>query len=297
MQNGQNCQQRVRAWCWTLNNPAEDDEEKIRRLWEGGYVTYVLFGREVSESGTPHLQGYLELPKKRTLGGLKRLIGDRPHLEPRRGTQQEAMEYCKKDGNFVEFGNPDAQGERTDLKKIVARLQAGVKLRDIAIEEPSIYCRYRNGLRDISEWISGPDREPPTCIFLGGAPGSGKSYWSYNLNPESCWSYPGDGWFDGYCGQLVAIFDDFADDLQDGANKITYSKFLQITDRYPIRVPIKGGFTWWKPRIIVLTSNRAFDELYCSFRGYNRGAVARRFKCVRWIESRVDLEDFPINFE
>jgi len=36
--------------------------------------------------------------------------------ERRFGTQTQAIEYCKKEGNWTEAGNKRIQGERTDLK-------------------------------------------------------------------------------------------------------------------------------------------------------------------------------------
>ena len=52
-------------------------------------------------------------------------------------------------------------------------------------------------------------------------------------------------WFDGYIGQDTAIFDDF----RASGNRFSY--ILRIIDRYPMDVPVKGGFVYWNPKYIV----------------------------------------------
>jgi len=73
---------------------------------------YIVFGYERGEEGTPHLQGYVHLSTQKTLSAMKKFI-PRAHLEPRRGTIDEAVDYCKKDGDFEEYGEkPKTQQEK-----------------------------------------------------------------------------------------------------------------------------------------------------------------------------------------
>lgn len=80
---------------------------------------YLVIGKEVGESGTPHLQGYIQLKKKSRLAGVKKIIGNRCHIEQCRGTPKENRDYCTKDKQFVEFGQLTPQGRRTDLDELV----------------------------------------------------------------------------------------------------------------------------------------------------------------------------------
>lgn len=101
--------QRSKRWCFTLNNPVTEEIDTLQSLVDRGLVGYVILGNERGESGTPHLQGYLELKKKLSLRQVKDIIGNRAHLEFARGSFQENYDYCSKDGDFVTFGEPMKQ--------------------------------------------------------------------------------------------------------------------------------------------------------------------------------------------
>lgn len=92
-------------WCFTLNNYDEGDINQLRNLMDSGtLVSYVVFGREVGENGTPHLQGYVEFKTRWDLVRCTRSFLPRAHFEQRRGTPQEAADYCKKDGDWEQSG-------------------------------------------------------------------------------------------------------------------------------------------------------------------------------------------------
>jgi len=99
----------AKRWCFTLNNYTDEDLEKFQSL--PSVVTYVIYGKEVGENGTPHLQGYLELKTKRRMNGVKEMLCSRVHLEVAKGTQEENKKYCsKQDVSFYEKGEPFNDG-------------------------------------------------------------------------------------------------------------------------------------------------------------------------------------------
>ncbi len=87
-------------WIFTYNNYTEESLAQLVLCFKKNQINFV-FGKEVGESGTPHLQGYVEgkvkfRPLEKIKGGPFKKI----HWEKRKGTRQQAYMYCVKDGNF-----------------------------------------------------------------------------------------------------------------------------------------------------------------------------------------------------
>ena len=242
----------AKYWVFTLNNYSDDDEARIAGF-SGEDWTYVCYGRERGESGTPHLQGYLQLARKKTLAWLRRAFSPaHPHFEVARGTPDQARECCSKDGDFVEFGSfvGVTQGRRTDLARVGDRILAGAAFDDIAREFPSVILRYSRGVRELVESVRSGDRngEPPVLRVNWGGTGLGKTRQVFDAEPN-VWVHPGGPWFDGYAGQEAVLFDDFS------GSDFKLSYLLRLLDRYRMTVPIKGGFVKWIPKRIYITSN------------------------------------------
>ena len=114
---------RAKKFVFTKNNYTEPDIEFLKGLFErpaeGDEVTYLVFGKEVAPTtGTPHLQGYIEWSKRKTLSVCRRLLS-RCHIEIARGSPQQCAIYAKKDGDFLEFGTISKQGSRTDVESFM----------------------------------------------------------------------------------------------------------------------------------------------------------------------------------
>lgn len=106
----------AKYWSFTTNNYGDDDT--FASLPEGSL--HLVVGREVSDSGTPHLQGAIALSRPRTLGWLRRNVSQfrHCHLSVSRNPSA-AVVYCKKGGDYDEFGtwpNRCNQGKRNDLE-------------------------------------------------------------------------------------------------------------------------------------------------------------------------------------
>jgi Putative viral replication protein len=133
-------------WVATLNNWTVDEESHIATVFEGPRVKYGIIGSEVGENETPHLQMFFILEAPARLSWLRNNISARAHYEPARGTSAQAADYCKKDGEFVEFGEfPSEQGRRTDLERFrawIADLGHVPSQRLLANEFPGLYLRY-----------------------------------------------------------------------------------------------------------------------------------------------------------
>lgn len=188
---------RSKYWCFTKNNYTPEDVSFCGTLFPER-VSYVVIGREVGESGTRHLQGYLELPQRwRRSQVITMLPG--AHIELRRGTGQQASDYCKKDGDYDEYGNlaVPAQGRRSDLQEVTEAIANGASKRKIAQDFPEQYVKYHKGLEkliDIHQDLKpanvfhGPFRwniEPSGSDIFVGESGIGKTEYAKHLMPDA----------------------------------------------------------------------------------------------------------------
>ena len=138
-------------WVFTLNNYHEEAQDNVRSfLSNSSRVKYGVFGREVGQSGTPHLQGFLILVAPQRLSYLRLRLSGFAHYEPARGTSAQARDYCKKDGDFEEFGSfPDRGGQRNDLEELLDWIDGFTAANgrppsspDFARDQPRAYLRY-----------------------------------------------------------------------------------------------------------------------------------------------------------
>jgi len=121
--------------------------------------------------------------------------------------------------------------------------------------------------------------DAPQCVLFCGTTGAGKSRAARAFSKDDYWCSPigPGGWCDGYMGQPTALFDDFGGKFEGWR----LSDVLRITDRYVGRVPIKGGFTMWRPERILITTNFHPREWYdYEKRGEQYLALKRRFTAV-----------------
>lgn len=265
---------RGRRWSLTINNWTEEELSDLKSLMPL-HVTYLILGKETGEQGTPHLQGYLETPKKVTLGSLKTLAGlRRAHLEQAKGSAAENLTYCSKEDRdpFI-GGEPMRQGSRTDLEEMKKMIDEGEP--EITLWEKDFRTMVRNykALNHYRSLKAQPRHWVTEVIVLVGPTGCGKTKWVFDMTQDenlSLWTYSSGGWFDGYDGQQVALFDDF----YGVESKIDWDLLLKLCDRYPMKVPVKGGFREWCPKKIVITSNSPVHEWYP--RQINQDAFWRR---------------------
>ena len=282
---------RVRAvrWCFTLNNYTNDEVDSlVRNCSDRKVVAYLVYGKEVGEEGTPHLQGYIELSSKREFSTVKKLVGTRAHIEQARGSSQQASDYCKKDGAFKEYGTMMVgAGHRSDLDNIGKRVLAGESLESIADTDTAMYIRYHRGLRELANTLPSPKWRDVKVLVYYGPTGSGKTRAAMALNGGDVFKMNtntnGTLWFDGYRGESVLLLDDYYGWIKHG-------ELLTLLDGYPYRCQIKGSYTWARWTTVVITSNKPPKAWYAQ--GLNP-ALERRLTQVREFEPAPSLEIMP----
>lgn len=89
-----------KRYCFTLNNWKLDELNKLIKTAETASIKYII-GEEVGESGTPHLQGYINMPIKKSMSAVIKLFNiPAIHWEQTKGSEEQNCVYCSKDNKY-----------------------------------------------------------------------------------------------------------------------------------------------------------------------------------------------------
>lgn len=237
-------------------------------------VQYCIFGNEnCPKTGRWHKQGYVCFKKRMRLTGVKKLDGI-AHWEVKRGTVQEAIDYCKKDGNFYEYGDvPVESGKRDGNEfKIVLDLVREGKFDEIE-NGPYLgtYIRYKKTF-DAYDMRKYEDLPEPRGIWVYGKPGTGKD--SNVKIKYSPYVKSHNKWWDGYDDEENVLWSD----LDPEEMKYFFNYFKQWADRYPFKAEFKGGSRTIHPKRFIVTSNHSMDSL--PLFDVQKVALKRRFGTI-----------------
>ena len=267
----------TKSWCFTTNNYSNDEPgttlERLRAV-----ALLVVIGKEIAPgTGTPHLQGYVQFTERKRFQQVQKLLPTGSHIEPAKGNPKQNLDYCTKSGDFVKHGSFPT-GKHTSLHLVCEKLKSGVALATIAADDSETYVRHHRGLEKLAQVLSESTvRDWKThCTVLIGPTGVGKSRLAAErCRPEPTYYKPRGKWWDGYTGQPNVIIDDFY-------GWIEFDEMLRILDRYPHRVPVKGGFTQFLAKHIYITSNKAVTQWY-TFPSYmtQLPALVRRMEEIK----------------
>lgn len=170
------------------------------------------------------------------------------------------------------------QGRRSDLEEIKAAIEEGKEEKEIAAEHFSQWVVYRRSFTAYRDLYFSSTRTWKTkVVVVWGETGTGKSTFCWDQAAGRSTFVPGDfQWFDGYHGQDIVILDDYR-----GEYPIAF--MLRLLDRFPMQVPIKGGFTSWSPRKVYITSNVAPQYWYPDVDGPTLRAFLRRIETIHHV--------------
>lgn len=256
-------------WVFTLNNYTANDE----KLFQDLEIPFIIYGRETGDNGTPHLQGYLQLDKRKRLTGMKK-IHARAHWEPARGSAQDSITYCsKQDPEPFRKGDVTFKGQRTDLEGLRDAIkEAPLTRRQLADDHLKVIARYPRIADYLHDTYHPPidlDGELDNYWFYG-PPGTGKSSTARKEYPIH-FSKPANKWFDGYDGQDTVIIEEL------GPQDATLIHQLKIwSDRYIFMCEFKGSTRQIRPKRIIVTSNYHPSDIFPNT--VDVEAILRRFK-------------------
>lgn len=252
----------MRAFCFTLNNYTEE-EYAATTAWLTERAKYAIVGKEVGESGTPHLQGYATLKNNTRFTVIRRAL-PRAHIEKRRGSPRQAADYCRKeDKQPFEVGTPPKQGRRTDLLQLVEDARnPELSNADLFDRHPVPMLKFRKHVMNMRADYARRENafSPVEVLVFWGDAGTGKTRKAFEIDADLYMLSYGSGqsqlWFDGYTGQDTVLFDDF----YGGA--IKYGFLLKLLDGYKFDLPVKGGFTRKLWKRVIITSNADPESWY-----------------------------------
>lgn len=256
-----------RSWFCVANNPQEhgyigtpeEISEQIADKWvEDNPQRSCAVAYCISAAGLHHLHKVLEDTKNMRFSAVKKVFPSM-HLEPTRGTKEQAEDYINKRGKFAEKGEQvlyiarrgdikGCQGQRRDFEIIDDLINQGLTPSEI-LEKSFSYRRYEMMIK--RAFFDKRMRETPilrnlNVSFHCGESGSGKTYTYVQL----CEKYGSDnvylltdygkGGFDNYNGQPVLCMDEFR-------GQIPFSQFMNLLDGYRVQIPCRysNGYALW----------------------------------------------------
>lgn len=309
---------RARGWAGT-GFPIEDEtiegygQSLFSAAQEAGGIVWFCLNHEISpDTLNEHAQFAAYFSQSKSLVQVK-TIWPGAHLEPFRSSPMQNWVYCHKKESQIpnsiplEFGKqPRGAGKRTDWEGARDTIRAAVANKDSPSKtQESLYeshlplwVRHQTGLLRIlsmEERLAGTiERVPPKVYIFHGVTGSGKTRMMHSRYPN-VYVVPvvpknSSFWADGYHGQTEVGMDEMP---WEG---LSLQTLLGLLDRYPLSVPVKGGFVQWRPETVCLTSNLHPDEWYPGADPRHLQAFRRRVTGVVHFEIPLDTDNTGANW-
>lgn len=286
-------------WRFTVNvgNSSAQDDDGYPTFVDGEFevdkrITYMILGKEVGEeTGNKHLQCYIQLDKPYQMKTVKKIIEKLSfkncNMGPCDGDDEQNVNYCKKQGMFVEHGERRAmkgrvkqQGKRSDLEMLSDDLKKGATKRKLAEDHTTAYIKYAKGVEHVYEMINEvkPRDFKSKVIWLSGGTGVGKTMWTKKvLGDEELSVYKKSlqlkalDWWDDYEGQDVLL-------LEEYRGQFEYSQFLDLLDAGEYKVQRRGKKdTQFISKYIIITSPQG-----------PRGCYINANEDIKQLERRID---------
>lgn len=281
---------RSRGWCFTINNYTAEHEDALRALTA---ARYMVFGREVGEQGTEHLQGYIYFATLKSFRQMKDMLPAGAHIEAARGSAEQNKDYCSKDGDFEEFGEmPMSQADKglagaeywTEQREIIMHGELEDIDDKLFIKSyGTIKAIRKDFMKEVDDMPSGTRH----CWYYGGTD-SGKSYRARQEMPDY-YDKMLNKWWDGY---QVGVHDDVLLDDFDRNHAYLGSHLKRWLDVYAFKAEVKNGCLNLRPKKIIITSNYHPDELW-SEDPQLLSAIKRRMQIFRFERKYEEPEHLP----
>ncbi len=275
----------------TLNNPTNADCARWLTVLSEGKdapeckdLSYFVVQTEKGEDDTVHYQAYCEFTKAIEWSGVKKIFGDRIHIENARANAAANIRYCTKHESRYTSGDHSISGQWGTPKKGGSTMSLAIKiLNGLEMDEatelyPDILLLHGPKVEAFIAKSKGHRMTKPKVTILYGLTGCGKSqYCMEQFGTKAYWVNPPTGgrvWWGHYMGQGVAVFDDFHD------HWFMLTAFLRILDSTPLMVAPKGGQVPFTSKHLVFTTNVDPRDWYSAYKGKkeHKDALERRIQ-------------------
>lgn len=261
-------------WCFTVNNPKDTDHVTLSTL----DCKYMIYAEETAPTtGTLHLQGYVVLSSPCRLSKMKKILPPGTHIEAAKGTTEQNIEYCSKEGWPVEYGTRPktrAQIGEDNAARYADAIQAAKEGRMDDIP-PDLRTKHYNTYKNIAkDYMPKPDSLAQTCgLWIYGPTGTGKTHAVVTAFPDR-YMKPLNKWWDGYQGEDVVHLDEIAP-----SHAQWIAPYLKKwADKWPFDAESKGSAAQLRPEKIIVTSNYSIDQMV--FAEEDLDAIKRRYTQV-----------------
>lgn len=277
-----NSTQNYRKICFKMNKD-DGSFDKFERIYNDNkdLIRYLIIGDEISETGYPHWQGYVQMFRQHKMRSIKILFEDfKIHIEEQCGNNIQARNYCWKgnkkkkgtdlpqdDAIYKEYGIfCKGQGIRNDLEIIKRDIENDMEHVDIVKDNKKFasYARYHSWFFKYKQMCDdikhNKMREPLKVINIFGDTGTGKTQSILNkYDCKNCYilqNSQGDNksW-NGYTNQKILIIDDFY-------GWIKLNEMLRLLDNKPYRVRKLNGYCWAQWETVFITSNIRCEDWF-----------------------------------
>lgn len=270
----------------TVPNWTEDDRDRLIRLIQADEMLYLILGKETAATGMKHLQGCFMWSGKASLAEIRAKCG-KGHITRCKKALTVNIIYCKKDGDFQEWGDPPAKkpdGRKEHLLKLKELIDEGTSMVDLRADHLALYSQYYRGVTDYHRDVACAKHKSAlrdvTVEYVWGPTGTGKSHYAYHHAIGDTYRLVKSqqmAWFDGYNGEGTLVLDDYT-------SWWNISYLLNLLDKYPLQLPIKGGHVWAEFTCVIITSNLELHEQHTKAGERHRDALKRRVDKVTWLQ-------------
>jgi len=120
---------------FVINNYTEEELSQLNQTL-AIIAKKAVYGLEIGDSGTSHVQGFLSLKRKRRMTELHQFNGlERASFRPVRN-EKACIEYCQKDNVALKFGFPEPKAPPKPIKVIENLYEWQTELECLFLTEP-----------------------------------------------------------------------------------------------------------------------------------------------------------------